>query len=173
MWFRFNFPEQNGFFYHSPYVHSFVLCVLILVFWHKMAIFYHNPFVHSFFLCGLDLVFQHKMAIFDHYCAPQLLFGIQVYWFSSTKRAIFYNNPFVHRFIWPSSCITLFHKVGLICFIAFFGLSLAEVWFLDPGNSSFSAKKYSGTNWPLWPTYTCQRKVLRLGCLLIFVSYNF
>ena len=93
-----------------------------------MAFFDHNPFVYSFFSCGLELVFQHKMAIFDHYCAPQLLFGIQVYWFSSTKRAIFYNNPFVHRFIWPSSCITLFHKVGLICFIAFFGLSLVEVW---------------------------------------------
>ena len=34
---------------------------------------------------------------------------------------------------------------------------------MDPGNSTFSAKKHSGTNLPLWPTYTCQRKFQGLG----------
>ena len=90
-------------FYHNPFVHSFVLCCLDLIFQHKLAIFHHNPSVHSFVLCGLDLIFQNKMAFFYHspyvhsfvLCVLILVFR--------HKMAIFDHNPFVHNFCMVSN----------------------------------------------------------------------
>jgi len=89
------------------------------------------------------LVFWHKMAIFYHNGITHLC-----------------TDLFLHL-----NCITLFHTVGLISFIAIFWPKFRQSMVFGSWKAPFLAKKKCfGTNWPLWPTYTFQRKILRLGC---------
>ena len=108
--------------------------------------------------CGFDenfkkircnfLVFLHKMAIFDHI-------------------------PFVPRFIWPSSCITLFHTVGLIGFIALFWFKFSLSLVFGSWKLHFFSKKTFRNKFAIMAYLHLSEKISRLGCPLIFVSYNF